>query len=160
MSPQDVSLTSDSADETRAIAAALVSRLPVSLVVLLLTGLLGSGKTTFVQGIAKGLGISGVIASPSFLLMKDYFEGSRPMRHIDLYRLSHIDETASLGLVENLHEEAVVAIEWADRFDLRIPAPTVKVSFEKGNAEGERRLVFSADTEVISSEKLNALCAD
>ena len=160
MCSQDITLTTRSAEETRALAARLVAQLPVSLVVLLLTGLLGSGKTTFVQGLAEGLGISSVVTSPSFLLMKDYSEGSRPMRHIDLYRLSNLDETTSLGLAENLPDDAVVVIEWADRFDMRISASTVKVSFEKGKAESERRLVFSAETEVMSSERLNALCAD
>jgi len=160
MCSQEIALITRSADETRAVAARLAVQLPVSLVVLLLVGSLGSGKTTFVQGLAKGLGISSVVTSPSFLLMKDYPEGSRPIRHVDLFRLRCAEETASLGLVDDLPDDAMVVIEWADRFGLQILAPTVMVRFEQGVDEGERKLIFSTKTGLISSEMLNALCAD
>ncbi len=160
MCSRDVVLTTRSADETRSVAARLAAQLPASLVAVLLVGPLGSGKTTFVQGLAVGLGIDGVVTSPSFLLMKDYSEGSRPMRHVDLFRLSCPDETAPLGLVEDLPDDAVVVVEWADRFSLPISAPIVTVRFEQGAAECERRLIFSTESGALVSETLNALCAD
>ena len=160
MCPQNISLTTKSAEETRAIAVRLAAQLPEDLFVLLLIGTLGSGKTTFVQGLAEGLGINAIVTSPSFLLMKDYSEGLRPMRHVDLYRLSHSDEAASLGLAEDLLDDVLVVVEWADRFSLQIPAPTMTIKFEKGAGENERRLVFSMETAVMSLEELNALCAD
>jgi tRNA A37 threonylcarbamoyladenosine biosynthesis protein TsaE len=92
--------------------------------------------------------------------MKDYSEGSRPMRHVDLFRLRCAEETAPLGLVDDLSDDAVVVIEWADRFALQISAPTLMVRFEQGADESERKLIFSTETGVISSEMLNALCAD
>ncbi|MCD6282763.1 tRNA (adenosine(37)-N6)-threonylcarbamoyltransferase complex ATPase subunit type 1 TsaE [bacterium] len=153
-------LTTRSADETRAVAARLVAQLPVSLVVLLLIGPLGSGKTTFVQGLAQGLGINSVVTSPSFLLMKDYSEGDRPLRHVDLFRLSSLVETVPLGLAEDLPDDAVVAVEWADRFGLQVSAPRITIRFGQGADECERSLTISAETGVFPSEMLNALRAD
>jgi tRNA threonylcarbamoyladenosine biosynthesis protein TsaE len=85
--------------------------------VLLLFGNLGSGKTTFVQGLAAGLGISGAVASPTFTLINEYLEGRCPLYHLDLYRLERAEIIA-------LHPEqywegwevapGIVAIEWSE----------------------------------------------
>lgn len=86
--------------------------------VLLLQGDLGSGKTTLIQGLGQGLGISEPIVSPTFILLNEYSEGRIPLYHLDLYRLEPAE-------VEALHIEAywegwefpagIVAIEWAER---------------------------------------------
>jgi tRNA threonylcarbamoyladenosine biosynthesis protein TsaE len=86
--------------------------------VLLLTGNLGSGKTTFVQGLAQGMGIVDSIVSPTFTIINEYFSGRLPLYHLDLYRLTSAEvddlqlESYWLGLETEL---GIVAIEWAER---------------------------------------------
>jgi tRNA threonylcarbamoyladenosine biosynthesis protein TsaE len=86
--------------------------------VILLTGDLGSGKTTFVQGLAQGMGISDAIVSPTFTIINEYFSGRLPLYHLDLYRLNSAEvedlQLASywLGIESEL---GIVAIEWAER---------------------------------------------
>ncbi len=85
---------------------------------ILLQGDLGSGKTTLVQGLGKGLGITDDIVSPTFTLINEYHEGSLPLYHLDLYRLEP-QEILGLNLEiywESLEvEPGIVAIEWAER---------------------------------------------
>jgi tRNA threonylcarbamoyladenosine biosynthesis protein TsaE len=86
--------------------------------VLLLTGNLGSGKTTLVQGLALGMNIEDPIVSPTFTIINEYFSGRLPLYHLDLYRLNNAEvdelhlESYWLGLET---EPGIVAIEWAER---------------------------------------------
>lgn len=83
--------------------------------VLLLHGGLGAGKTTLTQGIARGLGISERVASPTFTLLNEYHEGRVPLFHFDLYRLSPEDLIAS-GLTDYWEgQEGLSVLEWAER---------------------------------------------
>ena len=87
--------------------------------VLLLRGNLGAGKTTFVQGLAQGLGIADAVVSPTFILLSEYLEGRVPLYHFDLYRLETGAAVQSLQVEsywEGLEvEPGIVAIEWAER---------------------------------------------
>jgi tRNA threonylcarbamoyladenosine biosynthesis protein TsaE len=106
-------LTTASASETEAAAERLAQRL-VAGDVLLLEGPLGSGKTTFVRGLARGLGVTAQVASPTFQLVRVY-PGRLPLAHADLYRLDDpAPALADLGL-EELVEQGVAVIEWGDR---------------------------------------------
>ena len=86
--------------------------------VILLTGDLGSGKTTLVQGLAQGMGIADLIVSPTFTIINEYFGGRLPLYHLDLYRLTTAEvddlylESYWLGVETEL---GIVAIEWAER---------------------------------------------
>lgn len=101
-----------SADETMRLGAALANRLEAGDVVLL-EGPLGCGKTTFVRGLARALGVEGPIRSPSFNLVHEY-RTSPPLAHADLYRLTKREEVESLGLDDLLTRHALV-LEWPDR---------------------------------------------
>jgi tRNA threonylcarbamoyladenosine biosynthesis protein TsaE len=81
---------------------------------ILLQGELGSGKTTFVQGLAQGLGILDPVTSPTFILQQEYEEGRIPMIHGDLYRLKP-EETSQLGWEYWDHPRGVIVIEWPER---------------------------------------------
>jgi tRNA threonylcarbamoyladenosine biosynthesis protein TsaE len=106
-------LTTASATETEAAAERLARRLSAG-DVLLLEGPLGSGKTTFVRGLARGLGITAQVASPTFQLVRVY-PGRLSLAHADLYRLEEpTSALADLGL-EELVERGVAVIEWGDR---------------------------------------------
>jgi len=101
-----------SEEETRAWGDRLAGLLsPGDLV--LVTGELGTGKTRLVQGIARGLGISEKVTSPTFALIREY-RGRLPLYHIDLYRLER-EELSSLGLEEYLESEGVTCVEWGEK---------------------------------------------
>ena len=98
--------------------------------VLLLIGDLGSGKTTFVKGLAKGLKIPKevLIHSPSFTLINEY-PGEIPLYHVDLYRLENLREIEELGIEDYFGRGGVVAIEWADRAPQFWPHHAVEIDF-------------------------------
>jgi tRNA threonylcarbamoyladenosine biosynthesis protein TsaE len=83
--------------------------------VVLLTGELGTGKTTFIRGLAAGLGIDERVRSPSFQIVRTHEGGRFPLVHIDLYRLGSATEVLDLGLEELIAPPAVAAIEWGDK---------------------------------------------
>ena len=105
-------LRTASADETRAVAAALAAHLEAGDVVVLV-GDLGAGKTTFAQGIARGLGVEGPVTSPTFTLVQQY-AGRLPVAHVDVYRLDRIQELHDLGFEELIDGPGVTIIEWGD----------------------------------------------
>lgn len=123
-------------DETAQVGREL-ARLVRPGVVIALTGPLGAGKTAFVRGLAEGLGCDpGDVSSPTFTLIQQYHGTSVRLDHIDLYRLksSEVDDL----LIEELLEEAAVAIEWPDRW-LRQPADTIEVRIDSVS-DSERRI--------------------
>src|SRR6184192_2920026 len=81
--------------------------------VVVLTGDLGAGKTTFVQGAAKALGVTDPVASPTFTLVRRY-RGSRPVNHVDVYRLERIQDVIDLGFEELLDPDGITFVEWGD----------------------------------------------
>src|SRR5215472_7461985 len=80
-----------------------------------LSGELGAGKTQLVKGLARGLGITNRVHSPTFALVNHYSGGRLPLFHLDLYRLEGPEQVASAGLEEYLHAGGVTVIEWAER---------------------------------------------
>ncbi|WP_017325008.1 tRNA (adenosine(37)-N6)-threonylcarbamoyltransferase complex ATPase subunit type 1 TsaE [Synechococcus sp. PCC 7336] len=106
-----LTLTSPQATQT---LAYLLGKSATAGSVLLLEGNLGGGKTTFVQGLGKGLGIEDAILSPTFTLVQEYWEGRLPLFHCDLYRLTP-EAVYDLSLDELWVGEGVMAIEWPDR---------------------------------------------
>ncbi|WP_333412809.1 tRNA (adenosine(37)-N6)-threonylcarbamoyltransferase complex ATPase subunit type 1 TsaE [Microcoleus sp. MOSTC5] len=109
------------AEATRKLGVSLGRSLPPATVILL-QGDLGAGKTTLVQGIAEGLGISDSIESPTFTLINEYFAGRVPLYHLDLYRLEP-EEAEALHLEsywDGLERDlGIVAIEWAERLQYK-----------------------------------------
>lgn len=106
--------------------------------ILLLEGDLGSGKTTLVQGLGEGLGITDAIASPTFTLVNEYPEGRIPLYHLDLYRLSPSEVRAlqpELYWDEREYDPGIVAIEWAERLENK-PSTYLELSFTPGQSEG------------------------
>lgn len=111
--------------------------------ILCLEGELGSGKTTLIKGIAKGLKIvSQKVTSPTFVLMNAY-EGRLPLYHFDLYRLEEIHEISSIGYEEFLYGHGVAVIEWAERLGALTPKEYLRVEL-KHKGENERSITLAA----------------
>lgn len=107
-----------------------------------LTGDLGAGKTTFVQGAAEGLGVTEPVLSPTFTLVRRY-RGSIPVYHLDVYRLERIQEVLDVGFEEILDEGAVVFVEWGDAIDALLPLEHVQVELTLPVEGDERRLALT-----------------
>jgi tRNA threonylcarbamoyladenosine biosynthesis protein TsaE len=124
-------------EETIELGRRIAATLPRRAVVLLI-GNLGAGKTTLAKGIISGLGAGEAeeVTSPTFTLIHEYGEGR--VYHIDLYRLDRAEEVATLGLDEIFDREAVVLIEWGERFPQLMPEARVEIRLEPVGDEARR----------------------
>lgn len=124
-----------SEEETIALGERLAGDLPSKQVVLLI-GQLGAGKTTLAKGIVKGLGAADPdeVSSPTFTLIHEY-GNQRRVYHIDLYRLDHPREVATLGLEDLFDRQAIVLIEWGERFPQFLPAERTEIRIRTVGAE-------------------------
>ncbi len=125
-----MNLTTYSLDETQALGKDIGGMLNTG-ATFALTGDLGSGKTSFVQGLAKGLDVSEkyYITSPTFTLINEY-PGRCRLFHIDLYRIENPSDLEELGLYEILHSGDVTAIEWADRLPIDFISDYIDMKFK------------------------------
>ena len=128
-SSEHVSLRIDSADAMRCLAAQIGRMLQIGDVIAL-TGPLGAGKTTFVQGLAEGLGVPAErhVASPTFALVSEY-PGRIDFVHVDFYRIKSPSELPELG-IEEAYDRAATAIEWAERFPDWLPDDVLHLILE------------------------------
>jgi tRNA threonylcarbamoyladenosine biosynthesis protein TsaE len=108
----------------------------------LLRGDLGAGKTRLAQGIARGLGVSQPVTSPSYVLMNEY-EGRIRMFHVDLYRIAGTDELEDLGLWDHT-ENGCLVVEWPERGLDLLPGDRLEVSIREGATPGERLFELEA----------------
>jgi tRNA threonylcarbamoyladenosine biosynthesis protein TsaE len=133
---RSVAVTTQSADDTRDLAAAL-ARVAQPGDRLALVGTLGAGKTQFAKGFAVGLGVTEVVNSPSFTLMSEY-QGRLRLFHQDLYRLAGAEEILAGGLVDERTDAGVTISEWADRLDAGLDAERLLVRFGLESESGRR----------------------
>lgn len=170
----DKEYISNSAEETKKIAAIISSQLKDG-EVLALSGDLGSGKTTFVQGLAEALGIKERINSPTFVMVKQYkinlksqISKSLPagrqvktttknlkpnyLYHMDMYRVKSVGDAISAGIMDYLgRTDTICVIEWAERAQELLPKKTIWVGFEH-LGEDKRKIKFLIPEFLISNE--------
>ena len=115
-------------EDTEAAGARLATLLVAGDVVAL-TGELGAGKTRFTQGLARGLGVTGRVVSPTFVLVNEY-RGRLPVHHVDAYRTESLTELLDLGLEEMFSGDGVTVVEWADKLTPLLPLHAVHVHIE------------------------------
>ena len=127
--------------ETKSFASKLSKKVKKGSVVAL-NGDLGSGKTTFTQGFAKGLGVEQHVGSPTFKLVSEYSGSIMKLYHVDCYRLKSIDEFLNLG-GENLllPYDGVTLIEWANIIEGLIPADSIEIKFSRLRGNTTKRLL-------------------
>ena len=144
--PGPLALRTTGPADSRALGEALARALTVGDVVLL-AGDLGAGKTTVVQGVAHGLGVTESVTSPTFTLLRPYpCHGPGPVRtllHADLYRLEQLAEVVDLGIAELVEDEAVAVVEWGDVAGPALGRPALTLTLADGDDEDERRVTVS-----------------
>ncbi|TLN04344.1 tRNA (adenosine(37)-N6)-threonylcarbamoyltransferase complex ATPase subunit type 1 TsaE [bacterium] len=113
--------------------------------VICLTGDLGAGKTHFAKGVARGLGISETVTSPTFTLINEY-SGRLMLYHVDAYRLCDPDEAYDLGLEEYLYGDGVTLVEWPERVAGLLPADLLTIDIIRVDEAGEnlREIKFTS----------------
>ena len=172
MSGAPIVARSSSAEETRGIGAALAPVLrPGDM--LLLVGDLGTGKTTFTQGLAAGLGVTAPVTSPTFTLVRAYAcpepgpgpgggEAIRTLLHADLYRLERLRDVVDLGLGELVEDDAVAVIEWGDMAGSLFGPEvlTVRLAAGSGSCGAPSADDEGADDEGADDERIVTLEAD
>ncbi len=130
---------SHSVEETEQLGAQLALTL-VPGTVLAYTGSLGMGKTAFTRGLARGLGFTGRVTSPTFTLVNEY-EGRIPLFHFDLYRITSSDELFDLGWDDYLDRGGICAVEWSERIADALPPETLFVDLARHPENEDWRVI-------------------
>ncbi len=141
-------LHSKSTTETRAIAAAIAALLEAGDVVVL-TGDLGGGKTTFVQGAVAALGSSDSVTSPTFAIVQEY-TAPVPIAHVDVYRLDREQELHDIGFDELVDSGRIVFVEWGERVARLVPADRLVITFDVPRTGGEDERVVAIEAQGAS----------
>lgn len=142
---------SNSPNDTEMIAKALVKKLKPSDVICL-RGDLGVGKTAFVQGLVKGLGVTEPISSPTFTIVNCYTGGKMPIYHFDVYRIEDSDEMYEIGFDEYVYGDGVTVIEWPDNIADILPDNAYNITIEKDYEKGENFRRIEINTELDITE--------
>jgi tRNA threonylcarbamoyladenosine biosynthesis protein TsaE len=133
-----LTITTRSVVQTRLLGGNIGKLISQPLVIALI-GDLGSGKTAFVQGLAKGLQVPAeyYITSPTFTLINEY-EGRLTFHHVDLYRIGHPAEAVEIGLYDTIRGTGVTAIEWPEKILAELPQDRLQIHFEITDAQSRR----------------------
>ena len=126
-----------SREETEALGARLADALAEGRVVAF-TGDLGAGKTAFVSGMARALGVEERVTSPTFTIVNEYEGGRLPLFHFDMYRLDSADELFHIGWEDYLDRGGVCAVEWSENVTGAIEPDAVRVSILRGDGDNDR----------------------
>jgi len=111
--------------------------------VIALTGTLGAGKTTLIQGIAQGVGVKDYVTSPTFIIINEY-QGKIPFFHVDLYRLNNVEEIEDLGIEEYFSRGGACVIEWAEKLGVLKPQDCQTIEIEIVSDQ-ERKICLSSE---------------
>ena len=135
--------TTNSSAETEAIGAALGNILPAGTVIAY-RGDLGAGKTAFTRGLARGLGCSEMVTSPTYTIVNEYLGGRLPLFHFDMYRLRSSDDLWDIGWEDYLDRNGVCAVEWSENVADAMEDP-VYITIEKLGEESRRITIEGGD---------------
>ena len=126
-----------SREETEALGGRLADALKTGRVVAF-TGDLGAGKTAFISGMAKALGVEDRVTSPTFTIVNEHEGGRLPLFHFDMYRLGSADELFHIGWEDYLGRGGICAVEWSENVEEAIEDDAVRVSIVRGDGDDDR----------------------
>ena len=132
----------NSEQETEALGARFAERLPGGTVVAMY-GDLGAGKTAFVRGMARGMGLNCRVSSPTFTIVNEYL-GERELIHFDMYRIADENELETTGFYDYPQQESVFAVEWSENIEAALPKDTMFLTLQRTGDE-ERRITLKGD---------------
>jgi tRNA threonylcarbamoyladenosine biosynthesis protein TsaE len=145
-------------EETQALAEQ-VGALVLPGDVFCLSGDLGAGKTTFTQGLARGLGITEPVSSPTFTIIKEYDEGRLPLYHMDIYRLGEQAAQENLGYDEYFFGEGVSVVEWAEWLEDLLPEDRIMLTISITSEQGRLlQFVATGPRSQVRLKELNEKC--
>ena len=130
-----------SREETAALGGRLADALKTGRVVAF-TGDLGAGKTAFVSGMARALGVEERVTSPTFTIVNEYEGGRLPLFHFDMYRLGDADELFHIGWEDYLARGGICAVEWSENVAEAIEPDAVRVSIVRGDGDDDRMITI------------------
>ena len=142
-----MTFTTTSPAETEAVGAAL-AKILTSGTVLAYRGDLGAGKTAFTRGLAKGLGCTDMVTSPTYTIVNEYLSGRLPLFHFDMYRLASSDDLWDIGWDDYLDRGGVCAVEWSENVDDAMEN-AIFVTIEK-TGEDSRRITIEGGTDLAA----------
>lgn len=134
---KDMTITMHSEAETRKFGME-IGKAACAGDIIALIGDLGTGKTALTKAIAEGLGITEVITSPTFNIVKEYRSGRIPLFHFDVYRIGDPEEMFLIGYEEYFYGKGLCVVEWADLIEELIPPEATVINIEYGSETGER----------------------
>lgn len=115
--------------------------------VLAFRGGMGMGKTHFTRGLAKGLGFTGDVSSPTFAIVNEYRGGRLPLFHFDMYRIESWEDLDSCGFFDYMEENGVIAVEWSENIDGALPHHTIYITIE-AIGENSRKITVEGGKEI------------
>jgi tRNA threonylcarbamoyladenosine biosynthesis protein TsaE len=134
-----------SPEETEALGEQIASSLKGGEVLALFGGM-GMGKTALTRGIARGLGISNGVSSPTFALVHEY-RGRLTVYHFDMYRVTSWDDLASTGFFDDLNTGAVLVVEWSENIENALPPEAIRISLNRGETDNERVITIEGTSD-------------
>ena len=137
----------NSPEETEALGEMLAGRLEPGTVIAF-TGDLGAGKTAFVRGLARGLGIGERVTSPTFTIVNEYEGGRLPLFHFGMYRLGSADELFDIGWEDYLARGGVCAVEWSENVSDALEEGCLRVDIRRGERDDQRRITIEGGADI------------
>ncbi|NLL63127.1 MAG: tRNA (adenosine(37)-N6)-threonylcarbamoyltransferase complex ATPase subunit type 1 TsaE [Ruminococcaceae bacterium] len=122
--------------ETEKLAEEFASNVSAGTVLALFGGM-GVGKTAFTRGLARGLGITQNVSSPTFAIVNDY-GGNPPLAHFDMYRIESWEDLYSTGFFDYIDQGYVICIEWSENIENALPSDAIRIYIAKGEGENDR----------------------
>ena len=135
----------NSPEETEAVGETLAGQLMAGSVVAF-AGDLGAGKTAFTRGLARGLGVTDRVTSPTFTIVNEYEGGRLPLFHFDLYRLGGEEELFDIGWEDYLCRGGICAVEWSEVAGTALESGCIHVEIRRGEHDGQRIITIEGET--------------
>jgi len=139
--------------ETELLGEKIADRLKKGTVIALI-GELGTGKTAMTKAIAKGLGITENVNSPTFMLVQEYYSGKLPFFHFDVYRVDAIDELDVIDFNEYFYSDGICVVEWADLIEKELPDEAIRVFIEYAEEEDSRIIKIEDPAAILGDMKI------